>query len=414
VHHPEGDAYVYTMQVIDRIAESKERNPNLLLAGILHDTGKAKTSAINPKTGKIVTIGHEEESAKMAREFMNRLKYPNEEKHEVVTLVEYHMEPHHLAIAEATKLKHKNRLLAKVAGGYNKLASNPEKAIGRYKDIMTLAKKDNPDKAHLGAYDELENLPPTINYHRKTKGEDLIAQGYKGKAVGKRLEDLYINQIASINNPPFLSEEKFQKIMQSDKTFSDWENSFTKEGKKIPEWVMIMDPGLGRIQVKLISPGPPMTKEEEMQAAAEAEAEEAYGNMMEKKFANLAFGEAEKNEGSPEELSEMEKSIRDSLRDTGTPEPISKKEWKSFQKKHPDRATKILKGGLTESEAQREGLELGEEPEEPEETFGNELTEPGKYVKEISSSEPYEPSPFEIGGYSPEDFAEDKKESEKE
>jgi tRNA nucleotidyltransferase (CCA-adding enzyme) len=208
VFHPEGDAYKHTMDVIDRIGASEDKDHKMFLAGVLHDTGKATTVGINPKTGKIAAIGHEDESAKIAKGFMERLHYPKEEEKEVISVVEHHMEPHHLAITGATKLKHKNRLLAKVAGGYNKLASNPEKALERYKATVKFAEQDKgPDNPILEKYKELEEIPPAEKYRRQAKGEEIIAQGYKGAAVGERLEELYKNQLANIKNEVPSEEE---------------------------------------------------------------------------------------------------------------------------------------------------------------------------------------------------------------
>ena len=459
VHHPEGDAYVHTMQVMDRIAESKERNPNLLLAGILHDTGKAKTSAINPKTGKIATIGHEEESAKIAREFMNRLKYPNEEKHEVVTLVEYHMEPHHLAIAEATKLKHKNRLLAKVAGGYNKLANNPEKAIGRYKDIMTLAKKDNPDKAHLGAYDELENLPPTTNYHRKTKGEDLIAQGYKGKAVGERLEDLYKNQLANIEKEAATKEklwrenlmaveeskpltvplseldEDFKKMIlnppklkrvKSTKKFSMAEyrkRPYVKERERVRNKEYYQKPEVkerikqnlkkywgeyvkrpGIVEHRKISRRAYLDKPETKEKLKEYMSNYRDKKKIEKDLLNLrAFADLGVNY-------EAYKAITNKLKTKPGDLLEIDKLWENASKLSLEEREhlKELVYNYTEKEFKRlkeeETLEPKEEEEEP--LYDYKTAKEGEYTEEIEpiGLESYEPSKFEPGTYSPEDF----------
>jgi tRNA nucleotidyltransferase (CCA-adding enzyme) len=218
-YHPEGDVFQHTMQVIDKVAKSKDKNPKLILMGVLHDTGKVKAMQIDPKTGKISALGHAEESAKIAEEFMDRLKYPTEEKQEIVNLVEHHMEPHHLALAGATKFRHKNRLLAKVAGGYNKLASNPEKAIERYKNIIKFAKEDNPNEKYTEIYEELEKIPPAEKYHREAKGEDIVAEGYKGKEVGERLEELYKNQIANIEEEEESEPEEVKVTIQPAKKY---------------------------------------------------------------------------------------------------------------------------------------------------------------------------------------------------
>jgi tRNA nucleotidyltransferase (CCA-adding enzyme) len=210
-HHPEGDAFIHTMQVIDRIAESENKNHNMFLTGILHDTGKIKTTTINPKTGKIQAIGHQTESAKITKEFMERLHYPNKEKEDVMNLVEHHMDPHRLVINDSTKLKHKNRLLVKIAGGYNKLATNPEKAITRYQNTINFAKQDKGgDNILIDKYKELEKLPSSEKYKRIIKGDEVIAQGYTGLAIGKKLEELYKAQISKIK------EDETQKENQLD------------------------------------------------------------------------------------------------------------------------------------------------------------------------------------------------------
>ena len=213
-YHPEGDAFVHTMEVIDRIADSKDKSHQMFLAGVLHDTGKASTMAINPDTKKLSAIGHEDVSAEIAKKFMDRLHYPVEDKKEVAAMVKYHMEPHHLVNAGAIKFRHKNRLLAKVAGGYNALANNPEKAVKRYKEVIEFAKQDKGQQpGDIRSYDELENIPPPEKYKRKAKGEDIIAEGYKGADVGKRLEELYKNQIANIKEDKEKSKkERFEEI----------------------------------------------------------------------------------------------------------------------------------------------------------------------------------------------------------
>jgi hypothetical protein len=40
-----------------------------------------------------------------------------------------------------------------VAGGYDKLANNPEKAIKRYKKIIAFAKQDNPNPNYAPSYE---------------------------------------------------------------------------------------------------------------------------------------------------------------------------------------------------------------------------------------------------------------------
>ena len=50
IHHPEGDAYVHTMIVLDRISTSDNRKLEMLVAALFHDLGKITMSTEDPET----------------------------------------------------------------------------------------------------------------------------------------------------------------------------------------------------------------------------------------------------------------------------------------------------------------------------------------------------------------------------
>lgn len=65
--HPEGDTYIHTKTVVNRLAKYKDIN--LSLAGLFHDEGKNRTTKINPKTGQYHSPGHEIYSAQAVDAF---------------------------------------------------------------------------------------------------------------------------------------------------------------------------------------------------------------------------------------------------------------------------------------------------------------------------------------------------------
>ena len=60
-YHPEGDVYIHTKTVVNRIAETK--NIDLIIAAYLHDTGKDRTQII--KNNIIMHPGHEAYSSQL-------------------------------------------------------------------------------------------------------------------------------------------------------------------------------------------------------------------------------------------------------------------------------------------------------------------------------------------------------------
>lgn len=217
IHHPEGDAFQHTMGIIDKLAKKKDHE--MFLAGVLHDVGKATTTKVEPETGKIAAIGHEEESVKMAKNFMDRFHYPEKEKRNVARIVELHMKPHHLVVEGATKLKYKNRLLAKTAGNYRKLASNPKEAMEQYKKLIEFAEEDVSDEKLRPTYEKLKKLPPIEKYKPKLDGKKLVEQGYKGSEIGRRLEEAYKNQLAGISEADI--EERELDLKQAEEENKD-------------------------------------------------------------------------------------------------------------------------------------------------------------------------------------------------
>ncbi len=84
-HHPEGDAFLHTLHCLQYV---KKPSPNLMLALLLHDTGKAVA-----RSGEVASPfpNHAEESRKIAAQVLRRFQVNGEDREEVLFLVANHM-----------------------------------------------------------------------------------------------------------------------------------------------------------------------------------------------------------------------------------------------------------------------------------------------------------------------------------
>jgi poly(A) polymerase len=87
--HRHKDVLAHTVAVVDRTS----RRRVLRLAALFHDVGKPKTRSFGPG-GKVTFHHHEVVGARMTRERMQALRYPNEDIEAVSRLVELHLRFH--------------------------------------------------------------------------------------------------------------------------------------------------------------------------------------------------------------------------------------------------------------------------------------------------------------------------------
>lgn len=100
--HPEGDVWIHTLMVVQeakKICEqhklSKEDTFAIMLAALLHDTGKPATTMVNEK-GRITAHGHEPKGEEPTRQFLAKITEQKDLVERVVRLVVNHMTPHML------------------------------------------------------------------------------------------------------------------------------------------------------------------------------------------------------------------------------------------------------------------------------------------------------------------------------
>lgn len=168
------------------VVESTPPVPHLRLAALLHDTGKIHTFTID-QNGIGHFYGHNDKSAEISEEYLNKYKYDNFTKERVYKLVKIHDTP-----IEPDKILIKKRI--------NRIGQECFFDLIKIKRADNLAQ--NPSKVRLDIIDEIEKIAMDIvNENCFTlkslaiKGDDLIANGFKqGKEVGFIL-NILLNEV---------------------------------------------------------------------------------------------------------------------------------------------------------------------------------------------------------------------------
>ena len=104
--HPEGNVYVHTQIVVDRLA--KFNDINLSLAGLFHDFGKIRTTSINSKTREPRSPNHEKYSAEDVIIWSEWIKSMGGNVGLIEQIVRWHM---YIIYLDAVKPEHKEIML---------------------------------------------------------------------------------------------------------------------------------------------------------------------------------------------------------------------------------------------------------------------------------------------------------------
>lgn len=90
--HPEGDVFVHTMMMLDRLSDQgEEPDIHLALSVLLHDIAKP-AAMFRDETGRIRFSGHDKLGSEMCRTILKRLRYSNEIVDAVAFMVGRHMQ----------------------------------------------------------------------------------------------------------------------------------------------------------------------------------------------------------------------------------------------------------------------------------------------------------------------------------
>ncbi|ARQ69770.1 CCA tRNA nucleotidyltransferase [Streptomyces marincola] len=102
-HHRHKDVYEHSLTVLEQAIDLEDGEPDLVLrlSALLHDIGKPKTRRFE-KDGRVSFHHHEVVGAKLTKQRLTRLKYPNEIVKDVARLVELHLRFHGYGTGEWT------------------------------------------------------------------------------------------------------------------------------------------------------------------------------------------------------------------------------------------------------------------------------------------------------------------------
>jgi tRNA nucleotidyltransferase (CCA-adding enzyme) len=130
--HPEGDVWVHTMLVIDEAAALRSGDHHdlaLMYAALCHDFGKP--AVLVQEGNRVRTPKHDAIGARLAREFLERLRAPGDLCEQVEALVKHHLAPA-LFVAQGTTAK-----------GYRRLARTLDKAGVNIELLVRVARADH-------------------------------------------------------------------------------------------------------------------------------------------------------------------------------------------------------------------------------------------------------------------------------
>ena len=173
--HPEGDVFIHTCLVLDKLFEITGGNisPELAMGGLLHDVGKPDTLSVEDR---IRFNGHDRVGAEMAKKICRRLKFSNKQIERIYSLVKEHL---------------------KFKDVFNMRESTLKRFIGvpHFEDHLNLHLADclashgsteayDFTKKKLEEFEEEEVKPKPL-----LSGYDLIEMGYKPGPIFSRILD---------------------------------------------------------------------------------------------------------------------------------------------------------------------------------------------------------------------------------
>ena len=177
------DVYTHSLKAL----EQSKNELHIRLALFLHDIGKPFVAHFDEK-GEQHYYSHPKKSAELTEKILTRLRFDNDTKEKVLTLVRMHDTPIMLDKEDSPSKKRLKRILSQIGVDLtydlveikrcDNSSQNPEYYRG---DVFYKATYDMLDEIING--DECFSIKDL-----KINGNDLIAIGFKGKDIGKALQ----------------------------------------------------------------------------------------------------------------------------------------------------------------------------------------------------------------------------------
>lgn len=199
-HHPEGDAFIHTLHVVDaantiRIREKLNHDESicLMLSALSHDFGKANTTVFNEKKQKWTAYNHQITSVPLAETFLEKINCPLKHRQTILTLVREHM----VHLLETPTDKNVKRLINRLVKGKATMRQLAMVVEADCSGRPPLPQGQSPkfqlwlDKMEELGLDGESKIQPIVT------GDWLIGQGLQeGETLGTVLRELYEAQIS--------------------------------------------------------------------------------------------------------------------------------------------------------------------------------------------------------------------------
>ena len=199
-HHPEGDVWEHTMQVIDQAALMRENAAHpmwFMLSALCHDFGKIDTTTM--ENGRIHAYGHEKAGLLHAKSFLQRITSEAKLHDYVLNMTELHMEPNQ----KVRRGSHKKSFMKMFDRSFcpeDLLLLARADSLGRQDTEKSgeflfeeYVKSEIVLQSMLAAYHELMNQPYLM-------GRDLIDAGIEpGPWMGEALEYAHKLRLAGVS-----------------------------------------------------------------------------------------------------------------------------------------------------------------------------------------------------------------------
>lgn len=181
-YHPEGDAWVHTLLVLNNVRFEK---PEIQWAALIHDIGKGLT----PKDKLPSHHGHEGSGAILAESMCKRLKVPNTFTYLAIKVCEYHLQLHRL-------LELKPKTVLKLLKNFKATPLT---------DFAIVCKADAQGKGTLRDYPQADIILELQKaLQARLKDEDvtlLVEDGVSGAKIGEHLHKLSLHVVREVLAP---------------------------------------------------------------------------------------------------------------------------------------------------------------------------------------------------------------------
>ena len=191
IYHPEGDAFIHTMKVLDHAALVREKVENplgFMYAALFHDVGKLETTIFDEQKNRWTSIDHDTIGINLAEKEMLRITSDKNLIRYVKNMVGLHMQP--ALITQKSKPKTTNRMFDKCISPNDLFLLSICDQAGR---------KEISQEAIDWWISRLDRYFTVVGEPEVT-GDDLIALGYKPRPeFSKILEKCHFIHLAEVS-----------------------------------------------------------------------------------------------------------------------------------------------------------------------------------------------------------------------